>query len=87
MEGFDVIVDASGTYGNHNYSGEAAVVFNVIVITRDLKDLEVCQHRVRESLAGVETSCTPSLTSGILTSCPDTRGHRVRAPGEEVKVA
>ena len=51
-----------------------------------VQDLGVCQLWVRENWGGVETSCTPSLTSSILTLWPDTRGHRVKIPGEEVKV-
>ena len=48
-----------------------------------IQDPGGCQLWVRGNQRGVETSCTPSLTSSILTSCPDTRGHRVKAPGEK----
>ena len=52
MRGFDVIVDASGTYGNNNYSGKVRIVlFPKLKIF--VKDLGVCQLRVKENWGGV----------------------------------
>ena len=85
MRGFDVIVDASGTYGNNNYSGLVRIV-SFPKLKMFVQDLGVCRLRVRENWGGMETSCTPSLTSSILTQWPDTRGHRAKIPGEETKL-
>ena len=60
FHGLDVIVDVTGTYGNHNYSGR---VLNITSSNIFVQGLGACQLLVRDSWREVETLFTQSLTS------------------------
>ena len=55
MQGFDVIVDATGTYGNYNYSGQFYMKVSFSNLKIYIQDPEGCQLLVRGNLEGVET--------------------------------